>query len=86
MQFALISGLLPSLLLSGFVFPITSMPAIFQYVTAVFPARWFMAISRDLFLKGTDLSDLGKPFLALFILNFVLLTVAAKRFKKDLEP
>ncbi len=86
MQFALISGLLPSLLLSGFVFPIASMPSIFQYLTAVFPARWFMTISRDLFLKGTNLSDLGGPFLALFLLNFILLSVAGARFKKDLEP
>ncbi|MHB8455293.1 MAG: ABC transporter permease [Acidiferrobacterales bacterium] len=86
MQFALISGLLPSLLLSGFVFPISSMPQIFQYLTAVFPARWFMEISRDLFLKGTSFSDLVSPFFALVVLNFALLTITFSRFKRDLEP
>lgn len=86
MQFAIISGLLPSILLSGFVFPIESMPEFFHYLTGVFPARWFMAISRDLFLRGTDLDALGTPFIALLLLNAVLLTLAVKRFKKDLEP
>lgn len=86
MQFAIISGLLPSILLSGFVFPIESMPAAFHYLTGVFPARWFMSITRDLFLKGTDWRALLVPFLALAALNAVLLTLAVKRFKTDLEP
>jgi ABC-2 type transport system permease protein len=86
MQFAIVSGLLPSILLSGFIFPIESMPRFFHYFTAVFPARWFMSISRDLFLKGTDFRALAVPFAALLVLNVILLTLATKRFKKDLEP
>lgn len=86
MQFAIVSGLLPSVLLSGFVFPIESMPRFFHYFTAVFPARWFMVISRDLFLKGTGLADLAGPFLALLAINVVLLAIAVRRFKKDVEP
>ena len=86
MQFAIVSGLLPSVLLSGFVFPIESMPHIFHYLTFVFPARWFMIISRDLFLKGTNLPDLLAPFAALIVLNAIMLTVAVRRFKRDVEP
>jgi ABC-2 type transport system permease protein len=86
MQFAIVSGLLPSVLLSGFVFPIESMPRLFHYLTMVFPARWFMVISRDLFLKGTNLPDLLAPFAALLVINAVLLTVAVRRFKRDVEP
>jgi len=86
MQFAIVSGLLPSVLLSGFVFPIESMPRFFQYFTMVFPARWFMVISRDLFLKGTNLPDLVVPFGALLLINAILLTVAVRRFKRDVEP
>ena len=56
MQLAMMSGMLPSQLLSGFVFPIESMPTFFQYFTMIFPARWFMQISRDTFLKGTRAS------------------------------
>ena len=86
MQFAIVSGLLPSVLLSGFVFPIESMPIPFHYLTMIFPARWFMVISRDLFLKGTYLPDLIAPFGALLLLNTIMLSVAVRRFKRDVEP
>jgi ABC-2 type transport system permease protein len=86
MQFAIVSGLLPSVLLSGFVFPIESMPTPFHYLTMIFPARWFMIISRDLFLKGTNLPDLIAPFSALLLINTFMLSVAVRRFKRDVEP
>jgi ABC-2 type transport system permease protein len=86
MQFAIVSGLLPSVLLSGFVFPIESMPTPFHYLTMIFPARWFMIISRDLFLKGTNLPDLIAPFGALLLINTFMLSVAVRRFKRDVEP
>jgi ABC-2 type transport system permease protein len=86
MQFAIVSGLLPSVLLSGFVFPIESMPTLFHYLTMIFPARWFMIISRDLFLKGTNLPDLIAPFSALLLINTFMLSVAVRRFKRDVEP
>jgi ABC-2 type transport system permease protein len=86
MQFAIVSGLLPSVLLSGFVFPIESMPTPFHYLTMIFPARWFMIISRDLFLKGTNLPDLIGPFSALLLINTFMLSVAVRRFKRDVEP
>ncbi len=86
MQFAIITGLLPSILLSGFIFPLESMPTFFQYMTSILPAKWFMMISRGIFLKGAGISELLRPFAGLLILATVLITVAAKRFKKDLEP
>ncbi|OFZ20004.1 MAG: multidrug ABC transporter permease [Bdellovibrionales bacterium GWB1_55_8] len=86
MQFAIVSGLLPTLLLSGFIFPITSMPVFFQYFTSILPAKWFMMISRDVFLKGAGFSELAVPFLALIFLNLFLVSVATRRFKKDVEP
>jgi ABC-2 type transport system permease protein len=86
MQLAFMSGLLPTNLLSGFVFPIESMPRIFQYFTMILPARWFMRIARDTFLKGSSLLDLGGAFLALSILCVVMILLATRRFKRDLEP
>lgn len=86
MQFALVSGLLPSLLLSGFVFPIESMPAFFRYFTAILPQRWFMSIARGVFLKGADACELARPLLALLAIDCVLMIAAVKRFKMDLEP
>jgi len=86
MQFALVTGLLPSLLLSGFIFPIESMPLFFQYFTALLPQRWFMTAARGVFLKGAGAWELAQPLLALLIMDFVLITAAARRFKTDLEP
>jgi ABC-2 type transport system permease protein len=86
MQFAMVMGLLPSILLSGFVFPIESMPVFFRYLTMILPPRWFMQIIRALFLKGSSLAELALPFSALLLMTIVFLTAAVKNFKKDVEP
>lgn len=86
MQLAMMSGLLPSLLLSGFIFPIESMPLFFRVLTAILPARWFMEISRDVFLKGSGVYELRYAFLALVSICFVMVTIASKNFKRDVEP
>lgn len=86
MQFSIVSGLLPSLLLSGFVFPVDSMPLFFRWFTCILPPRWFMETSRDLFLKGAGLADLWPQFLMQALLCAVLLALGLKKFKTDLEP
>lgn len=86
MQLAMVTGLLPSLLLSGFIFPSESMPLFFQRFTSILPSKWFMIISRGIFLKGANIIELKLPFIALGILSFVLIFIATKKFKKDLEP
>ncbi len=85
-QLGFLSSLLPTLLLSGFIFPIESMPAFFQYFTLVLPPRWFVQISRDLFLKGSPFMVLAGPLLALLLLNLGMVGLSLKAFKKDLEP
>lgn len=85
-QVGLISSLLPAMLLSGFIFPIESMPAFFNYLSAVLPARWFMAICRGIFLKNAGIGELAGPMLALLAIAFVLVNVTVRRFKVDLEP
>ena len=86
MQIAMIAGLLPALLLSGFVFPIESMPVFFRYFTMILPARWFMDIIRGIFLKGAGIRELYIPLCALLLMNIFFIVAALKRFKKDLEP
>ncbi|OGS12325.1 MAG: multidrug ABC transporter permease [Elusimicrobia bacterium RIFOXYA2_FULL_58_8] len=86
MQFSMISGLLPSMLLSGFIFPVESMPVFFQYLTMLLPPRWFMAAARGITLKGANLAELAVPFLALGFLSAAMLALAIKKFKTDLEP
>ncbi len=85
MQLSQMSGMLPSNLLSGFIFPIESMPKFFQYFTMILPARWFMRIARDSFLEGSSLLELGGPFLALASICMLMIFLASRRFKRDLE-
>jgi ABC-type multidrug transport system permease subunit len=86
MQFAIMTGLLPVQLLSGFIFPIESMPSFFRYFTMILPARWFMVIARETYLKGATMYDLWLPFLILSISCALMIVLATKKFKRNLEP
>lgn len=85
-QIAIMSGLLPAQLLSGFIFPIESMPTFFKYLTMILPARWFMGIARQSFLKGSTFLDLWVSFSALGLLCSIMIILATVKFKSDLEP
>ena len=86
MQLSIVTGLLPSFLLSGFIFPVESMPVFFQYFTSILPQRWYMAVTRDVFLKASGPLELAVPLAALLAMDAVLITAAVRRFKTDLEP
>ncbi len=86
MQFSNLTGLLPATLLSGFVFPIESMPVFFRYLTVLLPARWFVVACRGIFLKGAGIADLALPLGALAVLGVGLVALAVKKFKTDVEP
>ncbi|HVO32622.1 MAG TPA: ABC transporter permease [Elusimicrobiota bacterium] len=85
MQLSMLTGMLPSNLLSGFVFPIASMPRFFWYFTMLLPARWFMVIARRSFLEGSTLAQLGVPLAALGVSCAVMVSLAARRFRRSLE-
>jgi ABC-2 type transport system permease protein len=85
-QIGLVTGLLPPLLLSGFVFPIESMPLFFRYFTGLLAPRWFVEVCRGIFLKGAGPVELAGPLLAMIAIGFVLTAVAMRKFKADLEP
>lgn len=85
-QMSMMMGMLPLLLLSGFIFPIESMPQFFRVFTSILPPRWFMTIVRGLFLKGATLAELWLPFTVLATMSLGLTAAAVKRFKVDLEP
>jgi ABC-2 type transport system permease protein len=86
MQLSMMVGMLPTQLLSGFIFPIESMPKVLQYMTMALPARWFMQISRDSFLQGTSFIQLWAPFVSLSVFTLVVIALAKRKFKRDLEP
>ncbi|MBI5507158.1 MAG: ABC transporter permease [Deltaproteobacteria bacterium] len=85
MQLAMISSMLPAIMLSGFMSPIASMPKIVQAITYAIPARYFLVIVRGLFLKGIAFAQMRGPALALAAFAAVMLTLAVKKFKTRLD-
>jgi ABC-2 type transport system permease protein len=84
-QQAMMSNILffmPSILLSGFVFPIDNMPRVVQWITYVNPMRYFIEIVRSIFLKGSGVAVLWPNLLVLFILGLALLALATSQFRK----
>lgn len=75
---------LPAFLLSGFVFPIKSMPILLQGLTYLVPARYFLVVIRGIFLKGVGLSVLWPNLLALVVFAGLMLTVASLRMRRTL--
>lgn len=84
-QIALVLGLLPTMLFSGFIFPIEHMPVGFQYLTTIFPARWYVQIARDQFLQGSTWGQLALPFSVLIVYTYVVIQLCVVKFKENLE-
>ncbi len=77
--------MLPTILLSGFIFPIKNMPVILQYVSLAMPPRWFIEINRMVMLKGADLSLVWKQTLILMAMSAFFILISMKKFKIRLE-
>jgi ABC-2 type transport system permease protein len=75
----------PMFILSGFSFPIHSMPEVLQWLTIVDPLRYYLVIIRGTFLKGVGLDILWPQFAALAAISFVLLALSVLRFRKSLD-
>jgi len=76
---AVLSTLLPTFLLSGFVFPLSSAPAVIQAISYAVPARYFVALVRGVILRGAEITDIWQPLLSLSIFSVVILGLAAVR-------
>jgi ABC-2 type transport system permease protein len=85
MMGALIGTMLPTLMLSGFVFPIESMPTVLQWVSNIVPAKWFVLIARSIMLKGVGLSYVWRETLILLAMATVLLALSTRSFRVRLE-
>jgi ABC-2 type transport system permease protein len=77
--------IMPAITLSGFSFPISSMPEFLQYLTYIDPLRYYEVVLRDSFLKGNGLDVLWPQMLAMAMLGGVLITFASIRFHKTLD-
>jgi len=83
-QMALLATFLPTFLLSGFIFPIDQMPVVVQWITTVLPARYYVSILRNVFLKGTEIRMLAGDIGALATIAVVLVIFATRAFQKRL--
>jgi ABC-2 type transport system permease protein len=76
--------LMPSVMLSGFMFPISNMPDPVRFATFLNPMRWYLEILRGIVMKDVGISALWPAILAQLVLSLTFLTIAIGRFKKTL--
>ena len=82
-QLALLASFLPTLMLSGFIFPIASMPVFLRAVTYGVPARYFLIALRTIVLKGAGIRAFWEDLVALAIFAALVLTLAAVRLRRQ---
>lgn len=81
-QLASLTTMIPTLLLSGFIYPIFNMPKFVQVITYFIPAKYYIVVLRELFLKGGGIKTMWDETLFLFIFAFIMFTLAIRKFKK----
>jgi ABC-2 type transport system permease protein len=81
MLISLVGLMLPTMLLSGFIFPIENMPTVLRIISAMVPARWFILIIKAIMLKGLGLSSVWKENIILISMTIFFISVSVKRFK-----
>jgi drug efflux transport system permease protein len=77
--------MMPTLMLSGFVFPVESLPKVLQWLSNAIPAKWFVLVARGIMLKGAGLEYLWQETLILVGMTLLLLAAAVRNFKVRLE-
>ncbi|MFK5983501.1 MAG: ABC transporter permease [Flavobacteriaceae bacterium] len=85
MMISLMGLMLPVILLSGFIFPISSMPYPLQVISNVIPAKWFIIILKGIMLKGVGISFIWKETLILIGMTMFFLGLSIKKYKIRLE-
>ena len=84
-QIATFFFVLPAVILSGFAFPIESMPEWVQVLTYANPLRYFLVVIRGVFLKGIGLDILWSQMVALALLGGIMILLSSLRFRKRLK-
>jgi ABC-2 type transport system permease protein len=82
-QMAMLASFLPTMMLSGFVYPIASMPAPIRAITYIVPARYFLVALRSIVLKGAGLSIFWTQLVALAMYAALMLILAARRLHRQ---
>jgi ABC-2 type transport system permease protein len=85
MLLSMFALLLPSILLSGFIFPIKNMPDVLQYLSHILPPKWFVIIIKNIMIKGNGLENIWKETLIIFGFTVFFIGLSVKKFKIRLE-
>jgi len=85
MMISMVGLMLPTVLLSGFIFPIENMPVILQWLSNIVPAKWFIRIIKNIMLKGTGIQYFWRETLILVLMTLLFIGISIKRFKIRLE-
>ncbi|HKJ67374.1 MAG TPA: ABC transporter permease [bacterium] len=83
MAAGMIGTILPSILLSGFIFPLRSMPQVLRWISHIVPAKYFLEILRGIMLKGNSLVYLWGPLYSLLIFTVIVLFISIIRFRRQ---
>lgn len=84
MMMSLIGLMLPSMLLSGLIFPLENMPYILQIISYVIPTRWFIDALRNVMIQGNGIESIWQQFVIMIVMTVFLLFVSIKKFKNRL--
>jgi ABC-2 type transport system permease protein len=85
MMISLMGMMLPTMLLTGFMFPIENMPLILRGLSNIVPSRWFFIIIKNVMLKGLGIESVWKELLILMTMCLTLLTLSIRKFKIRLQ-
>ena len=80
MLLSMFALLLPTILLSGFIFPIENMPVILQWISNNMPSKWFIIIVKDIMLKGANFMDVWKETLIIISMTLFFIVLSIKKF------
>ncbi len=85
MLLSMFALMLPTILLSGFIFPIENMPVILQWLSHLMPSKWFIIIIKNIMLKGVGITYFWKETLIILFLTLFFIGMSVKKFKVRLE-
>lgn len=85
MMLSMFALMLPTIILSGFIFPIRNMPFLLQVFSNIIPPKWFIIILKNIMLKGVGIEYVWKETLILIAMTFGFIVLSLKKFKTRLE-
>ncbi len=85
MMVSLAGLMMPTMLLSGFIFPVENMPVVLQYISHIIPAKWFLVIIKGILLKGVGFDAIWKETVILLGMTVVFIVLSIRNFKIRLE-